>query len=116
DLTHVVPGYERLAALAHELAVTPEQAAAVEAADAPVRDCLKAKTTDLLNALSRSSLPGPLPAHPESGGAVRASLLLAAVQDTIRVLEQTKRSFKSRALGQLRERLKAVLRSQGQGD
>ena len=116
ELRQVVPGYERLSALTHELAVTPEQTAAVEAADAPVRDYFEAKTSEMLNAFSQFSSSGSPPSAPESGGAEDAPLLLAAVQDAIRVLEQTKRSFKSRALGQLRARLDAVQRAHGRND
>jgi hypothetical protein len=39
----------------------------------------------------------------------REKLLEAAIIDAIRVLEETKQSFKSRKLGELRERLMAAL-------
>ena len=113
ELVRVTPHYEQLSTLAHELAATPEQRAAVDAADAPVREYLESKLGELLDAFSQFATPtGPVPADVlrKTG---RISVLLAAVQETVGVLEQTKRSFKSRALGNLRERLDAVLRAQG---
>lgn len=95
--------------LAHELAATPAQAAAVAAADAPVREYLESRLGDLLQAFNQFTVSGRIPAGP-GPGAEKAPALLASVQDAIRVLEQTKRSFKSRALGSLRERLEAVVR------
>ncbi|HMO98362.1 MAG TPA: hypothetical protein PKE26_04560 [Kiritimatiellia bacterium] len=40
--------------------------------------------------------------------------LLEAVRETVDVLEQTKRSFKSKRLGELREKLERVLTEAGQ--
>ncbi len=110
ELARLTPQYERLSALAHELAATPAQAAAVAAADAPVREYLESRLGDLLQAFNQFTVSGRLPAGP-GPGAEEAPALLASVQDAIRVLEQTRRSFKSRALGSLRERLEAVVRS-----
>ena len=110
ELVRVTPHYEQLSALAHELAATPEQRAAVDAADAPVREYLESKLGELLDAFSQFAGAAP-PATPTTAG--RTDALLTAVQETVSVLEQTKRSFKSRALGNLRERLEAVLRAQG---
>ena len=112
ELARVTPHYEQLSILAHELAVTPEQIAAVEAADVPVRAYLESRLGELLDAFSQfATPPGPVLADVlrKTG---RISVLLAAVQDAVGVLEQTKRSFKSRSLGSLRERLDAVLRTQ----
>ena len=110
ELARVTPHYEQLTSLAHELAATPEQIAAVDAADAPVRAYLESRLGELLDAFSQFAGAAP-PATPTTAG--RTDALLTAVQETVSVLEQTKRSFKSRALGNLRERLEAVLRAQG---
>lgn len=111
ELARVTPHYERLSALAHELAVTPEQIAAVDAADAPVREYVESRLGELLDAFSQFAATGEARSGtPTTTG--NASALLAAVQDTVSVLEQTKRSFKSHALGSLRERLNAMLRTQ----
>lgn len=110
ELSRLTPQYERLSALAHELAATPAQAAAVAAADAPVREYLESRLGDLLQAFNQFTVSGRIPTGP-GPGAEKAPALLASVQDAIRVLEQTKRSFKSRALGSLRERLEAVVRA-----
>ena len=112
DLKHLTPRYEEFAAFARELAVTPEQVAAVEAADAPVREYLEFRAGELLEAFTQFPAPHASSASADTGGTAEATRLLTAVEDTVRVLEQTKRSFKSRALAQLRERLEAVLRTE----
>ena len=112
ELARVTPHYEQLTSLAHELAATPEQRAAVDAADAPVREYLESRLGELLDAFSQFTVSSQSTSG-TSTGAGRTAALLTAVQDTVIVLEQTKRSFKSRALGNLRERLDAVLRAQG---
>lgn len=113
DLTRVLPMYSRLSDVAHALASTPEQSHLVESADAPVREYLEEKTAGLLEALAGLPAAGnpPLADLPTEQGH-RLSILFAAVQDTVQVLESTRRSFKSRALGQLRARLAALLRAQ----
>ena len=111
DLKHLTPRYEKISTLARELAATPEQAAAVEAADTPLREYLEARTGELLEAFTEFPARLALPAQAETDGTAQAKRLLTAVQETVQVLEQTKRSFKSRALAQLRERLEAVLRT-----
>lgn len=113
ELARATPHYEQMSTLAHELAVTPEQIAAVESADAPVREYLESRLGELLDAFSQFAGAAP-PITPTT--ARRTDALLTAVQDTVNVLEQTKRSFKSRALGNLRERLDALLRTQEQRD
>lgn len=115
ELTRVTPHYEQLSTLAHELAATPEQRAAVDAADAPVREYLESRLAELLDAFSQFAASGQAPSDAPSG-IRRTAALLTALQDTVGVLEQTKRSFKSRALGSLRERLEAVLRAQASRD
>jgi len=97
DLKHLTPSYEKLSALARALAVTPEQDAAVEAADAPVREYLEARTGELLEAFTQFPERNGSVVPSEIGDNAHATRLLTAVQDTIGVLEQTKRSFKSRA-------------------
>ena len=113
ELQRLVPLLERLSAQAHEPAVTPGELAAVDTAAAPLRAYLDARTAELAASLNQFPASGFTVPRSESSGHVRESLLLVAMQDTIRVLEQTKRSFKSQALGQLRERLEAVIRAQG---
>lgn len=61
---------------------------------------------DLLNDLD-------LHARPEIGLPETSSELRAAVRETVKVLESTKRSFRSRELGQLRKKLELVLASAG---
>ena len=112
DLQQVVPCYEHFSTLAHELATTPRQSAAVEAADAPVREYLEAKLAGLINALAE--LPAPVvPPSPAAGvESDRAAALLSALRETIDVLRQTKHSFKSKALGELREKLESLVEKQ----
>lgn len=111
ELAKVTPHYEELSSLAHALAITPEQLAAVMAADGPVRTYLETRLGELLDAFSQFAATDTAESGPALPAA-RTAALLAAVQDTVGVLEQTKRSFKSHALGSLRERLEAVLRTQ----
>jgi len=66
DLSQVVPHYERLGALAAQLAITPEQTAAVEAAEAPVREYLDTRANELLSAFSQYESPVPLVPAPDS--------------------------------------------------
>ena len=111
ELAKLAPQYEQLSALARTLAITPEQLAAVEAADAPVREYLESRLNELLDAFNQFAATGAARSDTLTTTG-SAAALLAAVQDTVSVLEQTKRSFKSHALGSLRERLNAMLRAQ----
>ena len=45
----------------------------------------------------------------DAEGAQRQQELVAALKETVSVLEETKRSFKSKRLGELREKLERVL-------
>jgi len=109
DLIEVAPHYERFSALARQMAATPDQAAAVEAADAPVREHLEARLRGLLDPLDE--LPASIAHLLPQGEARRAEAreFRLALQETIRVLHETKRSFKSKVLGQLRERLERLV-------
>jgi hypothetical protein len=48
-----------------------------------------------------------------SAAATQQQVLLAALQETVEVLEETKRSFKSKRLGELRAKLERVLAENG---
>lgn len=111
ELAAVAPHFEELSNLAHSLAITPEQLAAVAAADAPVRNYLESKLGELMEAFNQFASAGEASTDAQVA-AERKSALLIAVKDTVGVLEQTKRSFKSHRLASLRERLEALLRAE----
>ncbi|HXI51693.1 MAG TPA: hypothetical protein VNH84_09310, partial [Candidatus Saccharimonadales bacterium] len=52
----------------------------------------------------------PTPASVQALESSRPLLLLAALQDAIRVIERTKSTFKSKELAEVRERLETLLR------
>ena len=74
-----------------------------------MREYLEAKLAGLINALAE--LPAPVvPPSPAAGvESDRAAALLSALRETIDVLRQTKRSFKSKALGELRAKLESLV-------
>ncbi len=111
DFTTLLEHYEKLLHAAKGEAAAPELIAAAEAARAQVDEQVLLNLCQLLISLSSSAAenaPGP---EPETSGrsGPQSQQLHAALEETILVLEQTKRSFKSRSLGQLRAKLEKLI-------
>ena len=70
---------------------------------------------NIFKALSDVVLAGKVNTSPDAVHVVEHIQLVNAVQETISVLEKTKRAFKSKQLGQLRERLESLVSDIGMG-
>jgi hypothetical protein len=103
--------YEKLLHAAKGEAAPPEMIAAAEAARAQVDEQVLLNLCQLLISLSNdagektSGHQQEMPGGPDPS----SQQLQAALEETILVLEQTKRSFKSRSLGQLRAKLEKLI-------
>jgi CheY-like chemotaxis protein len=111
DFTSLLAHYEKLLHAAKGEAAAPELIAAAETARAQVDEQVLLNLCQLL--VSLSNAVGEQPPSPAAqgpvGGDPHSQQLYAALEETIAVLEQTKRSFKSRPLGQLRAKLEKLV-------
>jgi CheY-like chemotaxis protein len=112
DFTRLLENYEKLLEAAKGEAASPELIAGAETARAQVNERVLLNLCQLLIALSDvAAEKTPAAAAGTPGGAdSERQPLYAALEETIQVLEQTKRSFKSRSLGQLRTKLEKLVR------
>ncbi len=106
NLNQLLQRYEALLQAARGSMVTPELAAQAEATRAQVSEQVVLNLCKLLVALSEFEGEAKLPPPPTSeSGSDQHQKLVSALQETIEVLTRTKRSFKSKALAQLRLKL-----------
>jgi CheY-like chemotaxis protein len=111
DFTSLLAHYEKLLQAAKGEAAAPELIVEAAAARAQVDEQVLLNLCQLL--ISLAPVAGEKPAPPAAPGPAGADpqsqQLYAALEETIAVLEQTKRSFKSRSLGQLRAKLAKLI-------
>ncbi len=110
DLAALMRDYEKLIEAARQGPLTAGQLAEAAAARAQVSDQVVANLCTLVMTLTEhSKAAGATGARTEASEADEQDRLLTALQETVAVLKLTKRSFKSRALGDLRGRLEQLL-------
>ena len=108
ELDRLLQHYERLLTAAEHPNAPPELTAAAESARAEVNGHVVNNLCRLLLGLTEFARSTDAAALPLAEGSPTAPLV-AALEETIEVLNQTRHSFRSRSLGGLRERLEKLL-------